>query len=88
MSIKIRLKDLQVSQLNNECLLLVGRFVRELKAYKDVSLSVQDRDILMQISNQARRTRNTELKAIYKELKSEIIKSVYDSMTKETRKAG
>jgi len=80
MSIKIRLKDVKVSQLNNECLLLIGRFVRELKVYRGVSLSVQDKDILMNISDYSRRTRNFELKGIYNELKSEIINSVYNSM--------
>jgi len=80
MSIKIRLKDVKVSQLNNECLLLIGRFVRELKVYRGVSLSVQDKDILMNISDYSRQTRNLELKGIYNELKSEIINSVYNSM--------
>ena len=87
MSIKIRLKDLQLSQLNNECLTLVGRFARELKAHKGLGLSVQDKDILVQISQHSKRTSNRKLKAIYKQLKSEIINSVYESMSRESKNA-
>ncbi|MFT4634344.1 MAG: hypothetical protein ACI854_000345 [Arenicella sp.] len=38
---------------------------------------MQDSDILLQISSQSHRTRNSELKAFYTELKHEVIKSVH-----------
>jgi len=78
----IPLREIQLAQLNNECLKLVVKFVRVLKAHNGVSLRMQDADILLQISARSHRTRNAELKAIYAELKVEILKSVQQSMDK------
>jgi ribosomal silencing factor RsfS len=76
----IQLRDVQLSQLNTECLRLVAKFVRQLKAHKGVSLRMQDSDILVQISTQAHRTKNKQLKALYVDLKQEILKSLHHSM--------
>jgi len=54
----IPLREIQLAQLNNECLKLVVKFVRVLKAHKGVSLRMQDADILLQISARSHRTRN------------------------------
>lgn len=77
---KIHLKDLQGSQLNNECLLLMMKFIRELKVDKGVRLSMQDKDILMQISNYANESDSPELKSIYADLKAELKTVVADSI--------
>lgn len=88
MSTKIRLKYLQLSQLNNECLTLVGRSaVRALKAHNGFGFRVQDKDILVQISQQSKRTSNRKLRVIYKQLESEITKSVYESISRESNNA-
>jgi hypothetical protein len=78
--ITIQLRDIQLSQLNTQCLLLVAKFVRRLKARKGVSLRMQDDDILLQISERANHTRDTELKALYADLKKEILNSVHQSL--------
>lgn len=78
--VTVLLRDIQLSQLNPECLKLVAKFVRHLKAHKGVSLRMQDADILLQISTQSHRTKNPELKALYAELKQEIQKSLHQSM--------
>jgi hypothetical protein len=78
--VTILLRDIQLSQLNPECLKLVAKFVRQLKAHKGLSLRMQDADILLQISTQSHRTKNAELKALYVELKQEIQKSLHHSM--------
>ena len=80
--VTVPLKDIQLSQLSSQCLQLVAKFVRALKARKGVSLKMQDVDILVQISEYAHRTKSKELKALYAELKVEIIKSVHQSMDK------
>ncbi len=77
MSIKINLKDIQLSQLNPECVLLINRFIRALKAHDGTVLKIQEKDILMQISEQARRTDNDELAVMYKELKEKILVCVH-----------
>jgi len=78
----IRLRDIQLSQLNNECLKLVAKFVRALKTHNGVTLRMQDENILLEISKQSHRTKNLELKELYAELKEEILKSVQQSMEK------
>jgi len=78
--VTIQLRDIQLSQLNTQCLLLVAKFVRRLKARKGVYLRMQDDDILLQISERANRTRDTELKALYADLKKEILNSVHQSL--------
>ena len=77
MSIKINLKDIQLAQLNPECVLLINRFIRALKAHDGTVLKIQEKDILMQISEQARRTENSDLVAMYKELKEKILVCVH-----------
>jgi len=44
----IPLRDIQLSQLNNECLKLVAKFVRVLKTYNGVTLRTQDENILLE----------------------------------------
>jgi len=75
----IPLRDIQLSQLNNECLKLVAKFVRVLKTYNGVTLRTQDENILLEISKQSHRTKNFELKELYAELKEDILKSVQQS---------
>ena len=78
--VTLQLKDIQLTQLNNECLKLVAKFSRALKALEGVSLRMQDADILVQISEHAHRTKSKELKALYAGLKVELQKSVHKSM--------
>jgi hypothetical protein len=79
--VTIPLRDVQLSQLNTACLKLVAKFVRRLKAHKGVYLRMQDSDILLQISERAHRTKDSELKALYVDLKKEILNSVHHSMS-------
>ena len=83
---KIRLKDLELGQLNQGCLRLVFKFVQVLRAETGVSLRMQDKDILNQISIHCRETDSPELRSIYDELKEEILKSMYQKMTKDSSK--
>lgn len=79
--ITISINDVQLSQLNGECLRLVAKFARELKAYRGETLVMQDADVLVKISERARRTRNKELKRIYAELKDAMVKSIHETIT-------
>jgi len=80
--LKIRLKDIHPSQLNNDCLRLVMKFSRTLKAKQGVMLKIQDKDILIKISDYAKSSGDDELKVIYQELKEHVKKSVYNSIKK------
>ena len=80
--VTIRLEDIQLSQLNNQCLKQVSTFVRALKAHSGVALRMQDSDILVQISDQSYKTRNKDLKRLYADLKTEITKSMRKTLDK------
>jgi len=80
MVVRVNLNEIQLKDLNNDCLLLATKFVRTLKAYNGKVLRLQDKDILMKIAKRSRATKNQELKDIYAELKEEIKKSLYESM--------
>lgn len=76
---KISLRDIELSQLNNTSLTLVSKYVRLLKAKEGVQLKLQDRDILVNISKSARSTDNEDLIALYQELKQEVRVGVFES---------
>lgn len=80
MAVKVNLNDIQLKDLNNECLLLATKFARTQKAYNGKVLRLQDKKVLTNISKMARSTRNQELKNIYATLKEEIKKSLHGSM--------
>lgn len=77
---KIHLRDIQLSQLNNKSLTLVAKYARVLRVKEGITLKLQDKDILMRVSQTARSTENEELQSLYKELKAQVRICVFDSM--------
>lgn len=82
--IKVHLKDIEPCHLNSDTLRLVAVYVRLLKQKFGISLKMQDKDILMQISDCTRKLKDSELNDKYKELKKMILVSVHESMTKKS----
>lgn len=79
----IRLRDIELTQLNNESLRLVAAYVRLLKAKSGHSLKMQDKDILVQISNYTRKSKDDQLSELYARLKQEVLESVHESIIKK-----
>ena len=77
---KIRLRDVQIKQLNSKSLTLVAKYVRMLKAKEGEVLKLSDKNILVEISKSARATEDDALKALYQDLKSEIRIAVFKSI--------
>ena len=77
---KIRLRDIKLSQLNNKSLTLVSKYARLLKAKEGVHLKLQEPDILIKISDSARATDDDNLINLYKEIKKEVRVGVYESL--------
>jgi len=75
----ISLRDVQFSQLDTECLRLVSKFARTLRANSGETLRMQDPEILVKISDCAHKTRDPELKSVYKDLKHALRMSVSTS---------
>jgi len=77
---KIRLRDVQLNQLNNKSLQLAAQYTRLLKATSGVKLKLHDRDLLVKISESARSTDNDDLITLYRELKEQVRLGVFESM--------
>lgn len=77
---KIRLRDIQLNQLNNLSLTLVAKYARMLRSVEGKQLKLHDKDILVKISDSARQTDNEELINLYKELKEQVRIGVFNSM--------
>ena len=77
---KIRLRDVQLNQLNNKSLQLAAQYTRLLRATSGVKLKLYDRDLLVKISESARSTGNDYLIALYGELKEQIRLGVFESI--------
>lgn len=81
--ITIRLRDIELSQLNNESLRLIAAYVRRAKIKNAKVMKMQDKDILIQISNYTRSINDTELDELYVQIKRGIMESLHHSMTKK-----
>lgn len=76
---KIQLKSIKLESLNAECLLAVNRCVRYLKHNYDVTLKLQDRDVLTKLSALVRECNDSELSAMYQDLKDKMVVCVHQS---------
>jgi hypothetical protein len=78
--VTIRLRDIELTQLNNESLRLLAAYVRLVRSKKGMAFKMQDKDILVQVSNYTRKSKDPELKELYTRLKLEVLESVHQSI--------
>lgn len=81
---KMHIRDVELSQLNNASLTLVAKYVRLLKVKEGIQLKLQDRDILVNISKSARSTDDDDLIGLYQELKQEVRIGVFESLSTDS----
>jgi len=77
---KINLRDIRLSQLNNKCTMLLVKYVRLLRLEEGTQLKLQDKDILVKVSKSARLTNNADLIKLYKDFKEQVRFSVFKSL--------
>ena len=75
---KIQLRSIKLESLNAECLMAVNLCVRYIKKHHLKQLRMQDKDVLMQISQTVRKVDDPELSKIYKELKAKLLSFVVE----------
>ena len=71
-SLKIKLEDIRLNQLNYKSLTLVSKFSHMLKVKEGKELKLQDKDILVQISDVARTSEHLVITELYKQIKNEV----------------
>ena len=71
-SLKIKLEDIRLNQLNYKSLTLVSKFSHMLKVKEGKELKLQDKDILVQISDVARTSEHLVITELYRQLKNEV----------------
>ena len=84
MSSKINISEIQLSELNNACLMWISKFTRELKAQGGPVIRMQDENVLASIIHEAKHSDDTTLLAIYDGLKTEL-KAYLNSSEIDTR---
>ena len=70
---KIQLSSIKLGSLNAECLMAVNMCVRYIKKHHDKQLRMQDKDVLMKISQTVRKVDDPDLSKIYKDLKAKLL---------------
>ena len=71
-SLKIKLEVIRLNQLNYKSLTLVSKFSHMLKVKEGKELKLQDKDILVQISDVARTSEHLVITELYRQLKNEV----------------
>ncbi len=69
---KIKLRNVKLSQLNNNCISLILKFIRVLRSHNGKSLRLTDSNILMTVFQEASNTDNPELIRLAKHLRQQI----------------
>jgi len=69
---KVKHSDIKVTQLNNNCIMLISKFSRVLKAHDGTILRLSDTKVIKNLFLISKRTSNPELVQLASRLKHEI----------------
>jgi len=69
---KIRLKDVEVADLNNVCIMIISKFARVLREHNGSVIELRDKHVVRQVARHAAMAENPQLEALYMRLKVEI----------------
>ena len=69
---KIRLKDVEVVDLNNVCIMIISKFARTLREHNGSVIDLRDKHIVFQVARHSAMSENPQLEALYMRLKVEI----------------
>ena len=69
---RVKLKDIEVADLNNVCIMIISKFARVLREYNGSVIHFRDKYIVQQVARHAAMSENPQLDALYLRLKVEI----------------
>jgi len=69
---RVKLKDVEVADLNNVCIMIISKFARVLREHNGTVIQLRDKHVVRQVARHAAITQNPELETLYMRLKVEI----------------
>lgn len=72
--LRVNLNDIKVQDVSTNCIMLVSKFGRLLKAKHGVVLKLQEPRVLNKVAAYASSTNSAQLKIVYDQIEAEIVK--------------
>ena len=69
---KVKLKDVEVADLNKVCIMIISKFARVLREHNGTVIELRDKNVVREVARNAAMAQNPQLEALYMRLKVEI----------------
>lgn len=69
---RVKLKDVEVADLNNVCIMIISKFARVLREHNGTVIELRDKHVVREVARHAAMARDPQLEALYMRLKVEI----------------
>ena len=69
---RVKLKDVEVADLNNICIMIISKFARVLREHNGTVIELRDKHVVREVAKHAAMAKNPQLEALYMRLKVEI----------------
>jgi len=69
---RISLRDIEIGDLNNNCILIISKFARELHEHNGSVLKLNNPEVLIDVARHAHAVDNPQLKLLFQRLKLEL----------------
>lgn len=69
---RVKLKDVEVADLNNVCIMIISKFARVLREHNGTVIELRDKHVVREVARHAAMAKNPQLEALYLRLKVEI----------------
>ena len=69
---RVKLKDVEVVDLNSVCIMIISKFARVLREHNGTVIELRDKHVVREVAKHAAMARNPQLEALYMRLKVEI----------------
>jgi len=70
--LRVKLKDVEVADLNNVCIMIISKFARVLREHNGTVIELRDKHVVRQVAKHAAMARHPQLETLYMRLKVEI----------------
>ena len=70
--LRVKLKDVEVADLNNACIMTISKFARILREHNGTVIKLRDKHVVREVARHAAMARDPELETLYMRLKVEI----------------
>lgn len=69
---RVKLKDVEVADLNNVCIMIISKFARVLREHNGTVIELRDKNVVREVARHSAMAKSPQLEALYMRLKIEI----------------